>query len=540
MAQAARLSLRMHKELKLLLADPPPGASFPLLSADSDLSSSLTTIDADIEGPEGTVYDKGVFRVKIQIPERYPFQPPSVTFSTPIYHPNIDTGGRICLDILNLPPKGAWQPSLNVSTVLTSIRLLLSEPNPDDGLMCEASREYKYNRQVFDQKARAMTEKYAKDGAAGHSCGTWGIQTDLDSSTVVEGKGPDIGSNHEVNAVSNQCKPRGFCRKLSLESSSATNTGRSNVEMNDEPGLGVEVEVVGSVLRDMPNTKDRKYEKPSGTCRKLSLQSSVQFHNEDHRNTADKGPIPSAEDVGSKQSAGALGVQVNNCYKQQLHEHHEKEPMCGSKMITSKEGTGKTLSNSYDLHQSSDGNDNKLLVTSESSPGILSDTNSEEISKCAVDRMWSIATGTKCKKVLSLNKKLSLGSKVQPEVHEKDDKENLVPAQKLPFSSLHTPRETGIGRKLTSGPLINLQGNKEDDSQMNLRHKNISPDPSKKQKCNKAKNGMQVIELAEDPPIAESVIVLDSEESEEETTTGSLRSKLSLGRKRIAKRKTQA
>ncbi|KAL6187594.1 hypothetical protein ACLB2K_038992 [Fragaria x ananassa] len=75
------------------------------------------------------------------IKSRYPFQPPSVTFGTPIYHPNIDTGGRICLDILNLDPEGAWQPSLNISTVLTSIGLLLSEPNPDDGLMCEAGQQ---------------------------------------------------------------------------------------------------------------------------------------------------------------------------------------------------------------------------------------------------------------------------------------------------------------------------------------------------------------------------------------------------------------
>ena len=83
--------------------------------------------------------------------------------------------------------QGAWQPSLNISTVLTSVALLLSEPNPDDGLMCEnckpkikylihplktlksintllldvQSREYKYDRQKFDQKARSWTEKYA-------------------------------------------------------------------------------------------------------------------------------------------------------------------------------------------------------------------------------------------------------------------------------------------------------------------------------------------------------------------------------------------
>lgn len=32
------------------------------------------------------------------------------------------------------------------------------------------SREFKYNRQAFDQKARSMTEKYAQAAASGSVC----------------------------------------------------------------------------------------------------------------------------------------------------------------------------------------------------------------------------------------------------------------------------------------------------------------------------------------------------------------------------------
>ena len=71
-------------------------------------------------------------------PPHAPLRPPQ--FTTPIYHPNIDSAGRICLDILNMPPKGAWKPSLNLPTVLSSIQLLMSHPNPDDGLMVEIVR----------------------------------------------------------------------------------------------------------------------------------------------------------------------------------------------------------------------------------------------------------------------------------------------------------------------------------------------------------------------------------------------------------------
>ena len=64
-------------------------------------------------------------------------EPPKMQFITPIYHPNIDNAGRICLDSLKMPPKGAWKPSLNLSTLLTTVQLLMTEPNPDDPLMSD-------------------------------------------------------------------------------------------------------------------------------------------------------------------------------------------------------------------------------------------------------------------------------------------------------------------------------------------------------------------------------------------------------------------
>ena len=48
-----------------------------------------------------------------------------MTFRTPIYHPNVDMKGRICLDIL----KDKWSAVLNVGSVLLSLQSLLGEPN---------------------------------------------------------------------------------------------------------------------------------------------------------------------------------------------------------------------------------------------------------------------------------------------------------------------------------------------------------------------------------------------------------------------------
>lgn len=66
-------------------------------------------------------YSGGVFFLAIHFPTDYPFKPPKVNFTTRIYHPNINSNGSICLDIL----RDQWSPALTISKGQPSLPPLL-------------------------------------------------------------------------------------------------------------------------------------------------------------------------------------------------------------------------------------------------------------------------------------------------------------------------------------------------------------------------------------------------------------------------------
>ena len=87
---------RIQKELKDLMRDPPSNCSA------GPSGENLFKWTASIIGPGDSPYTGGVFFLSISFPPDYPFKPPKVQFITKIYHPNINSNGNICLDIL--PP----------------------------------------------------------------------------------------------------------------------------------------------------------------------------------------------------------------------------------------------------------------------------------------------------------------------------------------------------------------------------------------------------------------------------------------------------
>ena len=143
---------RIQKELEEIKSEPPTNCSAGPISEDN-----LFIWQATIIGPSKSPYAGGYFKLNIVFSDKYPFKPPKIKFVTRIFHPNINSRGSICLDILNTN----WSPALTITKVLLSISSLLTDPNPNDPLSKEAADLYLRSREQYNLRAREYTLRFA-------------------------------------------------------------------------------------------------------------------------------------------------------------------------------------------------------------------------------------------------------------------------------------------------------------------------------------------------------------------------------------------
>jgi ubiquitin-protein ligase len=134
--------------------------------------TSLSALEGSIAGPPGSLYEGGVWKVAIDIPEKYPITPPKFRLLAPIWHPQVSTTGHFC-DIL----ADKWSPAISIFTLLLSLQATIASPESAEFqvMNVEAAAQLSKDPKEFERTARKWARMYAfpVQARSKHSCCEW-------------------------------------------------------------------------------------------------------------------------------------------------------------------------------------------------------------------------------------------------------------------------------------------------------------------------------------------------------------------------------
>mmetsp|Transcript_817 Transcript_817/g.1413 ORF Transcript_817/g.1413 Transcript_817/m.1413 type:complete len:158 (-) Transcript_817:280-753(-) len=149
---------RLTEERKNWRRDHPFGFyARPITNADG--SMNLMTWEVGIPGKEGTDWEGGLFKVRMEFTDEYPSKPPRCKFVPPLFHPNVYPSGTICLSILN--EEEGWRPAITVKQMVLGIQDLLDNPNSLSPAQSEAYQLFVTNKTEYRRRVRLEAEKNA-------------------------------------------------------------------------------------------------------------------------------------------------------------------------------------------------------------------------------------------------------------------------------------------------------------------------------------------------------------------------------------------
>jgi ubiquitin-conjugating enzyme E2 M len=153
-------SIRLTRDIETLDLPPQARIEFPNVTAVG--KRDITNFHIIMTPNEG-YWKGGSFVFTFEIPPEYNFKPPKVTCITRIYHPNIDTEGHVCLNIL----REDWSAAMDINACVNGLNFLFYAPNPEDPLNKEAAQLMVQDERSFERQVKRVMQ------LAGFGGGRW-------------------------------------------------------------------------------------------------------------------------------------------------------------------------------------------------------------------------------------------------------------------------------------------------------------------------------------------------------------------------------
>ena len=194
----ARIIKTLWRQQQELLKKSPDHV-IPIINAEDPID-----IQADIEGPEGTPYESGLFRVKLFIPSEFPSTAPKGVFLTKIFHPNVSEKGEICVNTL----KRDWNPKQwSLYNLFEVIKCLLIVPFPQSSLNEEAGKMFMDNYDEYFKVAKMLTDIHAKKKIVKKN----DIDNDIDINIEKNTNGKNKDNNEDIPENNNNIINNDIC-----------------------------------------------------------------------------------------------------------------------------------------------------------------------------------------------------------------------------------------------------------------------------------------------------------------------------------------